>query len=231
MTVDNDFVAQYSKRLILQYSDKPKAVGEVTARIESISNIFSLFNSFSEEFDLDQAYGHRLDIIGKIVGINRIVQNAIPKAYFGWDDGIAPNPKTFGKGKLFDIFYDAGYTSTQLDDEQMRSFIRAKIAKNITSAFMASDDRVTLQQTIMTLFNSNAYVVDNYDMSLTIYIDSEYDIDELQLLNSQDLIPKPQGVRYRDYIITFATEGTFGFSENPNAKTFGMGKFAELFPI
>ncbi|WP_373033346.1 DUF2612 domain-containing protein [Sulfurovum sp.] len=230
MAIDDDFVAQYSKRLILQYSDKPKAIGEIAARLESISNTYSFIDSFSDEFDLDQAYGHRLDIIGKIVGISRIVRNAIPKAYFGWDDGIVPDPKTFSEGALFDLFYDAGYTSTQLDDNQMRTFIRAKISKNIASAYLANDERVTLQQSIMFLFDSKAYVVDNYDMSLTIYLDAEYDLDNLILLNSQDLIPKPQGVTYKGYVVVF-DENTFGFAENPNAETFGMGKFAELLPI
>jgi hypothetical protein len=231
MAIDQDFVEQYLKRLIFQYSDKPKALAEITARLESISNTFDLFNSFEVEFDLDSAYGDRLDIIGKIIGINRIVQNAIPKGYFGWDDGIAPNPKTFGEGAMFDLFYDAGYTSTQLNDEQMRMFIRAKIAKNTTAAYLSSDERVTLQQTIMFLFESKAYVIDNFDMSLTIYVDEEFDLDNVLLLDALDLIPKPQGVRYRNYVKTYNNVGTFGFSENPNSKTFGMGKFAELLPI
>jgi len=226
--IDTEFIDYYKKLLIFQYQDQPNAVAEITARLSSIEKTFSWLNSFSDEFDLDQAYGHRLDIIGRIVGVNRIVDNIIPKEYFGWDDGIAPNPQTFGAGKLFDLIKDTGYSPTELDDSQFRFFIRAKIAKNVTSAFLTSDERVTLQETILYLFESKAYVVDNFDMSLTIYIDESFDMNKITLLTNQNLIPKPQGVQYKDFVVTYAAEGTFGFSENPNAESFGMGKFAEL---
>ena len=224
--IDQEFVEHYLSRLIIQYQDKPKAVGEMTAFLEESSMVFDIMDDFFKEFDLDTAWGHRLDIIGKVVGVSRIVENAIAKTYFGWDDGVAPNPATFSEGPLFDGIADVGYTDTQLDDRLLRFFIRAKIAKNICCAYMAHASKTTLQDVVMFLFESMGYVVDNYDMTLTLYIDQNYDENKVLLLQAQNLLPKPQAVRYRDGYIQYNSAGTFGFSENPYAQTFGMGSFA-----
>lgn len=225
MAIDQDFIDQYKDLLIIQYSDKEKAIAEIELLSGTWSKVFDFFNSFFDEFDLDQAYGHRLDLIGKIVGVNRIVPEGVVKKYFGFS-GIA-NALTFGEGSLFDLFRDSIYTETQLNDEQYRFFIRAKIAKNITSAYMVSDDRVSLQDTIQVLFSNAAFVTDNKDMTLTIYVDETFRSEDLLLLNQLDLIPTPQGVGYK-FVMSYAVDGTFGFSSNPNAKTFGDGKFAKL---
>lgn len=225
MAIDQDFIDQYRDLLIIQYSDKARAVAEVELLASTWSKIFDFFNAFFTEFDLDNAYGDRLDIIGKIVGVSRIVPEGVAKKYFGFS-GIT-NALTFGEGKLFDLFRDSLYTSTQLNDEQYQFFIRAKIAKNITSAYLTSDDRVSLQDTVQFLFKNAAFVVDNKDMSLTIYVDEAFRAEDLLLLEQLNLIPKPQGVGYK-FIVEYSLDGTFGFSENPNAETFGEGKFASL---
>ena len=128
---------------------------------------------------------------------------------------------------MFDLFRDSIYTDTQLNDTQYRFFIRAKIAKNITSAYLSNDERVGIQETIQVLFDSKAIVVDNQDMTMDIFVDYSFSSDDLQLLEQLNLIPSPQGVGYR-FIYSFAAGGTFGFSENPNAVGFGEGRFASL---
>ena len=225
MAIDQDFIDQYKQLLIIQYYDKTNATEEVELLFGTWSKVYDFFSAFFQEFDLDQAYGHRLDIIGKIVGVSRIVPFSFPKKYFGFD-GV-PNALTFGEGKLFDLFRDSLYTDTQLNDTQYRFFIRAKIAKNVTSAFLANDERVGLQETIQFLFNSGAVVVDNQDMTLDIFIDYSFSSDDLLLLKQLDLIPSPQGVGYR-FLYSFSSAGTFGFAENPNAVGFGAGRFASL---
>jgi hypothetical protein len=225
MAEDQDFIDQYKELLIIQYSDRPNAVAEVELLMGTWSKVYDFFNNFMNEFDIDQAYGDRLDIIGKIVGVSRIVPEGVVKKYFSFSGN--PNGLTFGEGAFFDIFTDSIYSSTQLNDAQYRFFIRSKIAKNITSAYISNDERVSLQETIQFLFNNAAFVVDNFDMSLTIYVDELYSADDLVLIEALDLIPKPQGVRYK-FIVSYSVEGTFGFANNPNAKGFGAGKFASI---
>lgn len=225
MAFDQDFIDQYRELLIIQYSDKPKAVAEIDLLTGTWSKVFDFFNAFFTEFDLDQAFGDRLDKIGKIVGVSRIVPEGIVKRYFGFS-GVA-NALPFGEAPMFDFLNDSLYSSTELNDNQFRFFIRAKITKNITSAYMANDERQSLQESIQFLFKNQAFIVDNKDMTLTVFVSQAFPEEDLLLLQALDLIPSPQGVGIK-FVVSIGIDGTFGFSENPNAKTFGEGGFASL---
>jgi len=222
----SEFTETYKSLIILQYADKPKARQTIETWASEWEGIYEFARSFEVEFDLDTAWGDRLDKIGKIVGQGRIIERGYAKKYFGFEGML--NAKTFGEGPFFRILRDSGFEKTVLSDEQYRFFIRAKIAKNIASARLssASGDH-GLQETIDFLFKSSAFVVDNKDMTLTIYIDESYDLDQLRIIRDENLLPSPQGVGYKTFI-QYTESGTFGFANNPNAKGFGMGKFARL---
>ena len=223
------FTDEYKKFLILQYADKPKARQTVEAWASEWESIYSFARSFVVEFDLDTAWGDRLDKIGKIVGQSRIIERGYAKRYFGFADTL--NALTFGEGAFFSILRDSGYEATDLSDEQYRFFIRAKIAKNIVSATLSSKTgRTGLQDTVDFLFRSKAFVVDNKNMTMTVYIDESFDLNELNIIINENLLPTPQGVGLRAVRI-YTDTGTFGFSNNPNSKTFGAGKFARLVNI
>lgn len=224
--MDAKFIEQYLDLLITQYSDKPKAVEEMLTIIGSAEICFTFLDSFRKEFDLDTATGNRLDILGKIVGINRIVEEGYEKSFFGWINGLALSPKTFAQAPLFDIFNSLPYTPTELSDAQMRFFIKAKAIKNATAACLSHDEKPDLQDAIQFLFNGNAIMLDNYNMSMSIYISDIIPTRDILLLLRQNLLPKPQGVQL--ILKKYEPGNTFGFASNPLAKTFGEGKFAQL---
>lgn len=89
----------------------------------------------------------------------------------------------------------------------------------MASAYLGSDDRVSLQDVIMTAFENKVYAVDNQNMSMTLYVSPLVSSDRLNLIFKLDLLPKPMGVRYKT-IIQAAPLKTFGFSNNPNTKGF-----------
>lgn len=220
-----DFVTEYAMLLIKQYFTKPKAKAEVELLAGSFERVFNLLAEFPERFDVDQAVGDQLDKIGKIVGVSRNVPLVIGKIAFGFSD----NPtKARGFDDKFGVaisapFYDKftpPYTDQQLDDFMFRRIIKAKIAVNNTSAFMASDERISIQDVIQTAFNGQAYVIDKKEMSLWLYISPSVDLDQLRLIVTSNLLPKPQGVRY-SFIIQAAPSQTFGFKDNPNSLGFG----------
>ncbi len=223
MPTIQEFIDEYLGLLIIQYSDSSKAVAEVTLKASEYAKIYEFYSNFFDAFDLDQAIGDQLDIIGKIVGIPRIVPFSTIKKYFGFSDNA--NSLSFDAGTMFDKFTDSGYTDTELSDVQMRKLIRAKISKNITSPYMVADERISLQDVINSAFNGAAYVIDNYDMTLTLYIDESVSIDDLTLIKNLNLLPSPQGVGYKSFI-SYSTVETFGFGDNLNAKTFNQGVFA-----
>lgn len=215
----------YTDLLATQYWDQPNATAEITALVYEWESAYNFLASWQDAFDLDQAEDNRLDIIGKIVGLPREVPFSAFKIRFGFDG----NTNAKGFGNKFDPFWEGApllsrfetqYTATQLDNYDYRFFIRAKIAVNVTSAFMTSNERVSVQDAIQTAFDGLAFVLDNEDMTLTLYVSPKVPIDTLLIVNSLGLLPKPQGVRY-NIIIQAEPLQTFGFASNPNA--IGMG--------
>jgi len=222
--MSTDFTKQYTDLLIIQYHNKPKAKGHIEVFASELEKIYNLLVSFEDAFDLDKATGKQLDILGKIVGINRIVPFSIAKDYFGFSD--VPNSKTFGAGKFKDL-KEIAYTDYELNDEDYRFFIKAKVLKNFTSGYL-SKDGLNLQGAIDFLFDNKAYIVDNRDMTFTIYINDTFNLGKISFIRQLGLYPFPCGTDLK-YLVSYSQSGTFGFSNNPNSKTFGMGKFAKIY--
>lgn len=213
------FTDNYRKLLIVQYADKPKAVAHINNIIGSLEDVYDLANLFEEAFDVDTAVGSQLDILGKIVGIARKVPFAVPKNYFGFSDNTStayPMDDKFVNVVAYPMKnkFEIPYTTGELNDNDFRFFIKAKIIKNYVKAKMIdTDDRLSLQDAIDNLFENKAYVVDNQDMSLTIYINSTFNFNMIQYIKQLDLIPRPQAVRY-ETVISYSEGSTFGFGVN-----------------
>jgi len=222
--MNEEYVNDYLKLLIKQYFYKPNASAEIKLLAGSYSKVYDLFNAFFPAYDVDLAVGHQLDVIGRIVGISRNVPAVVAKLFFGFDGddtarGFADKFDELVESAPFYDKFSSAYTDLQLNDNDYRFFIKAKIAKNAASAYMVSDDRVSIQDVIQTLFNGEAYVIDNQDMTLTLHVPPSTNLEILRLIVNQNLLPKPQGVRY-NLVIKANTENTFGFADDPNAVGF-----------
>lgn len=87
------------------------------------------------------------------------------------------------------------------------------------------DTRLSLQNAIDFLFSSKAYIVDNKDMTMDIFIDLSFDFSLIKYIQELDLLPRPQGVEYR-FFQSFSNDNTFGFEDTPDSKP--MGDFDNL---
>jgi hypothetical protein len=219
-----DVIDQYTLMLIKQYWEKPRARAEIEAMVSTWQTVADLLRSLDRAFDLDFAVGKQLDIIGRIVGVPRNVPAILQRVRFGF----SINPVCVGFADRFDFTresapffnrFDRALTSQQLDDEKYRRVIRVKVAKNSCAAVMSSDDRNSLQDVIRLAFDNRAYIVDNQDMTITLYISPSVSTEEIRLLQRLDLLPRPQTVNYKLVIIAEPTK-TFGFSLNPNSLGF-----------
>lgn len=214
---------EYEDLLIVQYSGKPKASATVSEIVRRFKNNSDAMAQFEEAFDLDSAVGAQLDIIGKIVGISRNIEGVIPKIFFGFDGNV--NARGFSLAPFYTLDQQK-YTDTQLSDSDYRFFIRIKIAKNHAKATMADDNGSNLNNIILSMFDGYAYMVDNKDMTVTIYIENSPKSYLLPYAITLDLIPLPQAVDIK-YISITARE-PFGFSNNPNSFGFGNGSFTRI---
>ena len=222
--MSEDLKKQYSDLVIKEYYDKPSAAAEISAMASVMVKSFLFLKSFQKEFDLTHATGDRLDILGRVVGVNRTVINGIERVFFGFSG--TPSSDTFSKAPLVDSRENNHYTDTQLTDNQMRFYIKAKAIKNAVAAYISHETKISLQSAILNLFDSSAYLVDNNNMSMTVYIDETVPLSRITLIRALGVLPSPQGVRM--FIVRFYRSGTFGFSGNKNAKTFGHGRLASL---
>ncbi|WP_336284042.1 DUF2612 domain-containing protein [Citrobacter arsenatis] len=128
-----------------------------------------------DNFDLDRVTGYRLDVIGRIVGLPRSVPAVIARVFFGLEGylntaGFDSKSNAAYVGAPFYSKFSPAYGDYQLADNEYRSFLRGKIARNAAGATIASDDRVSLQDVIQTAFNGEAYVTDRKDMTLALNV-------------------------------------------------------------
>jgi len=217
-------VEEVTNLLIKQYWEKPKAKAEIELKASSWDKTRAFLAALDPAFDLDNAVGAQLDVLGRIVGISRNVPSVVPKIYFGFS--INPTSQGFSDkfnssrigGPFFDKF-SSQFTDLQLGDSDYRFFIRVKAAANRASAYLSSDTYIGIQDVILAAFAGRAYVVDNLDMTLTLYVSPIVSLDRLNLIEKLGLLPKPQGVRYK--VVVQAEPGeTFGFSNNPSSRGF-----------
>jgi hypothetical protein len=189
------YLEQSLKLIILQYSDKPNATAEMTNLLSEYQEAWTFFENFIPSFDIDQAWGDRLDLIGKIVGFNRTVSLLIDKKYFGFEGQT--NSLGFGQAPFY-RHGDARYNNSDLNDTDYQFYLKAKIIKNNVSAIMGGEN--SLQRAYLNLFDNQAYVVDNKDMTLTLFLQDDNFLDKVTILDQLDLMPLPQGVRIKEVI-------------------------------
>lgn len=84
-----------------QHRDKPKFIAWLTANLEIIDDICVTVHGLDDDFDVDNATGVQLDVVGEIVGVNRSL-----------------------------TFDPSDNSSPLLDDATYRFLIKAKIAQN-----------------------------------------------------------------------------------------------------
>lgn len=179
--IDQELIDFYKGLLIKQYFYQENASAEIGLQADSWSKIFTLLSSFSSEFDIDNAYGDRLDLIGKIVNLRR---ENMPAAY--------------------------------QDDDNYRFLLKGKIAVNNSSAFIASDDRLSIQDVVDLIFDGQAVVRDNKNMSISLLMVQTININLVNTMIELDLIPRGQGVQIipelgNPQIISFGpTTSSFG---------------------
>lgn len=190
------YLEQSLKLLVLQYSDKPNAKAEMTALINEYQAAWTFFENFIPNFDIDQAWGDRLDLIGKIVGFGRNVSLIFDKKYFGFDH--QPNALGFDQAPFY-RHGDELYSDTDLNDTDYQFYLKAKITKNNVKARMGGEN--SLQKAFLYLFENQAYVVDNKDMTLTIMLSNDSWLGKISILTQLNLMPLPQGVRIKEVII------------------------------
>ena len=179
-------------RIYSQYRDKPKAVAWYDIVPTIADDIFNTADQTRLSYDIDNANSYELDVIGVIVGVSRSYESQIT-----FTGQIQYNGSGAQYGGLGIQYQSTGETITQeVSDEIYRLLIKAKISKNNNDATIDG-----MIDAINFIVSGNVVFIDDHDdMSFTVMFNREISTIEALVLDNFDILPRPQGVRFRGYI-------------------------------
>lgn len=183
-------------RIYAQYRDKPKAVDWYQIARTLGGSIEDAAEAVRKSYDIDNARGEQLSVLGRIVVVARSFVGSIPMdpGLFDLTDG-----DEFGDDEAMFSALTIDQDG-QLSDELYRLVIKAKIIKNNGDA--------TIENILdgMNFLVPNAEVLrvtDGEDMSFSIEFYGQItNLERFALLNA-GLVPKPQAVRFNGFLEGF----------------------------
>lgn len=225
--VETPYLEQARNRITEQFKSKDIFDRYLQLLIKGQIDILSVYKDLVQLRSIDTAIGEQLNIIGRIVGQERVLINTDLFPFFGF--GGAINAGTFGdvNNQLVGaVFYSLGAATggnVLLDDDTYRLFIKAKIFKNIT----ASTPEEFISVVNLILGTTTTYLSEQGNANVIVLIGKYLTDFEKVLLSyiSYDqgypsrLIPKTVGVGIG--FGEFDSNSFFAFDGVPNAKGFG----------
>lgn len=183
-------------RIYAQYRTKPKAMEWYKITRSLAAELGSAIDAVRVMYNIDTAVGAQLDIIGRIVVIDRAFtgQIALDPGLFALLDG-----DDFGdtEAVFAALFVDQ---DQQMSDDLYRLVIKAKIIKNNSDATI---DSILFGMNFLLPNAEFLRVTDGENMSFSIeFYGNITELQRYALLNSQ-LVPKPQGVRFGGFLEGF----------------------------
>jgi hypothetical protein len=179
-------------------------VSTVTQLLELYQDQYiSIFDSL---LNIDKSSGVQLDLIGKLIGQDRVLANFVNTPYFGFED--APLAQSFGTvsnpavgGEWWSITNPPTGSNRALDDNEYRRILKARILKNNSNGTIDSllsiintiDGSVTSSVSVNSTCDVNIVVV-NPTLILYYFL--------TRRTTSDSIIPIPVGVRTRIKVIT-----------------------------
>jgi hypothetical protein len=209
--------------LISQFQERPVIRAILNALGEELDLIVQAAGALMTERWIDTGEGAQLDGIGRIVGRDRTIPNAIYLPFFGFYG--QPNAGGFSEAP----FRDSGVawqSSTILDDGSYRKVLWAKVFKN--TSHCTFEDTISMLKVIFTV--GICVVEDAGNAKIRLSIGRRLTTAELLLIKAYNLFIRAGGVGIR-YAVQYDPDNYFGFLGQPRAKGFSEGAFADIVDI
>lgn len=167
-------MSKYTDLITNYHSQKPLFVDHIDLITRPLSDTGNAMAAFITEFDIDEAIGVQLDILGKWIGRTRVVSQPISGIYFsfdtdslGFDQGVWQGP------------YDPDAGFTNLSDDVYRIVLKAKIAINHWNG--TNETLPAILDTALAGSGLTMQIVDNQDMTISVWVFPEVDISDVSL--------------------------------------------------
>jgi len=178
-------------RIYSQYRSKPKATGWFNITPAIAEQLTNVYDDVRNMYDIDAAGTAELNIIGRIVGISRSFESMITNDTYDWGGSVS---QFGGSGVQFKS--PTGLGGSTVSNDIYRMLIKAEIAKNNGDA--------TIDNIIFALSNvidvSAVSLIDYENMTFSVTLYSELTTTERFVLNTFDIVPRPQGVKFLGFI-------------------------------
>ncbi len=192
----NEALTYYADTLIIQYKTLDKARQTIQC-LTNCSYCDSLPLQFSQVFDLDNAAGNQLTILGKIVGVPRNIFGLdLTHEFFNFTRySGTPASIGFARWNAANSTYlisrwqtSATYTTT---DFELRALIKLRIIYNNYYKSLG-----TVKNALYASFAGGIDVVDNLDYTLTFKMTAPYYNVGTICSYLKNIFPKPMGVGF-----------------------------------
>lgn len=164
----------------------------ITTLIGNFAQYLDQTQNFSNLYDyiwnVVSARGYGLDVWGRIVGVQRILNIGVASPHFDFQES-GVSGESFGQAP----FYSGGVltTSFALADSAFRTLIYAKALANICNGSIPA-----INQLLLSLFPSrgNCFVTDNGNMTMTYTFNFALSPVEAAIVSQSNVLPTPVGV-------------------------------------
>jgi hypothetical protein len=189
-------LAPYLALITAEHQNCPNYLAHVAGMIQpDVDNQNVLETIAGSAFDIDQAVGVQLDVIGRWVGVSRNLATPLTGVYFALDTAGVGLDQGYLEGP-----YDPTTGVVSLDDASYLILLRAKIAANHWDGTVPGAYEVW-----NTVFGAEGYQIliqDNQDMTITLLLWGPIPDAVTQALFSSGMLDLvPAGVRVDQYLI------------------------------
>ncbi|HEY1847071.1 MAG TPA: DUF2612 domain-containing protein [Buttiauxella sp.] len=154
---------QYSNLIPAWQREAPNYLKMLDALTEAFTRQQAVSRSLVGHFDLDKAIGAQLDIIGQWIGSTRRIFAPIEDYFFTLDSETLGFDYGYWKNR-----YDSEFGFVDLDDDNFRTVLRAKIGANNWNG--TSQTLPDILQSIYPKKDILISFIDNQDMTMTVTV-------------------------------------------------------------
>ncbi len=167
-------MSKYTELITNYHSTKPLFLSHIDLSTHPLIDVNAAVDSLVTAFDIDEAVGAQLDVLGEWIGRSRIVSQPIAGIYFSWDsDGLG-----YDQG-VWQGPYDPDSGFTSLSDEVYRVVLKTKVAINNWDG--KNDSLPGILDNALKGSGLRMQIIDNQDMTIGIWVFPDTDITEVSL--------------------------------------------------
>lgn len=183
-------------RIYAQYRVHPKTVQWYGITPTLALEICNVYQDIRNTYDIDLSIGEQLNIIGRLVGVSRNFEKFIAFDSLLWGQTISGSLIQWG-GVDTQWESTGKFVTEEVSDDVYKLILKSKISKNNLNTTL---DDIVESIIFITGTDTPIRVIDSEDMSFKVSFQDALDDQSRSVLNTFDVVPRPQGVKYNGFV-------------------------------